>query len=280
MYRANHASLSSGRTILYPPVVVRVRKRYSTSMRILRIESEAEIDGNQLVGALADLGTNPSSFEWEFSQLDVGDFHMHFERPAGTDGGVAFSIHPGATHHGACEHEHEHEHGSSPHGHEHPAGTADRDAAARPGYHASALRGLVKKSNLSDRSKEISLALLAQLDASAPAPPVSGTAGEGEALSESELSLLAQTVLIAVGIDQLGIDQVEIVQADHADRGAGRSGVDRRRTVSLDPVVAAVQAVLPLGKAPAGLRNVRSGVGLPAAHAGGGAPVRASLFEG
>jgi hypothetical protein len=273
-------------------------------MRILRIESEAEIDGNQLVGALADLGINPSSFEWEFSKLEVGDFHMHFERPAGAGAGVAFSIHPGATHHDPCEHEHEHEHehggpphahghpgsGHGPHGHdhgndngharEHPAGTADRDVSARPDYDLGALRGLVKNSNLSDRSKEISLALLTHLEGSAPASPGSRIAGAGEVLSESELSLLAQTVLIAVGVDQLGIDQIEIVQAGDAARGGGRSGVDRQ-TVSLDPVIAAVQAVLPLGDAPAGLRNVRSGVGLPAAApAGDGPRVQASLLEG
>jgi hypothetical protein len=271
-------------------------------MRILRVESEAEIDGNQLVGALADLGVNPSSFEWEFSKLDVGDFHMHFERLAETGAGVAFSIHPGATHHDPCEHEHEHDHGESPHarghadsghgphdhghdrddnhGHEQSAGTAARNAPAHPDYDLGTLRRLVENSELSGRSKEVSLRLLARLEASVPAPPASGIGGAGDGLSESELSLLAQTVLIAVGVDQLGIDQIEIVEANKAERGAGKSGVNRQ-AVSLDPVIAAVRAVLPLGETPAGLRSVKSGVGLPAeAHAGGSARVQVFLLEG
>ena len=277
-------------------------------MRILRVESEAEIDGNQLVGALADLGVNPSSFEWEFSKLEVGDYHMHFERPAEAEGGVAFSIHPGATHHDRCEHGHGHGHehcepdhahghpgsGDAPHerdnesGHDHharqhPTGTEeeDRGAPGRPALDLDTLRRLVRNSNLSDRSKEISLGLLTQLETFVPAQAGSGMAAEGSVLSESELSLLAQTVLIAVGIDQLRIDQIEIVQTNKPDRGAGRSGADRQ-TFLLDPVIAALQAVLPWGKAPTGLRSVKSGVGLPAAaHAAvAGACVKVSLFEG
>lgn len=270
-------------------------------MRILRIESEAGIDGNQLVGALADLGVNPSSFEWEFSKLEVGDFHMHFERPAGAGAGVAFSIHPGATHHNTGGHEREHEQHDGPphahghpgsghdhddghgHAHQHPAETAKQNAPAgrRPDYDYDALCRLVENSSLSGRSKEVSLAVIAQLEAFDPAGP--GSAGRGveggAVLSEPELSLLAQTVLIAVGIDQLGIDQIEIVQANEADRGADRSGVDRQ-AVLLDPVVAAVQRVLHLDGASAGLRNVRSGVGLPATPASGGAHVRVALLEG
>ena len=154
------------------------------------------------------------------------------------------------------------------------------NAPAHPGYDLGTLRRLVENSDLSDRSKEISLGLLAQLETSAPAPSASGVAGEGGVLSESELSLLAQTVLIAVGVDQLGISQIEFVEAGKADHGVRRSSVDRQ-TVSPDPVIAGVRAVLSLGETPAGLRNVRSGVGLPvAAHAGGSGRVHVSLLEG
>lgn len=271
-------------------------------MRTLRVESEAEIDGNQLVGALADLGVSPSSFEWEFSKLEVGDFHMHFERPAEGGTGVAFSIHLGATHHDPHEHEHagasgahgqagngrgphdhddEHAHDHGHDHHPHSAGTAEGNApAAGLGYDFDALLTLVENSDLSDRSKEISLGMLAQLATSAPAAPGTGTAGGSNALPEAELSLLAQTVLIAVGVDQLGIDRIEILQAAEAGRRSGSPGVDRP-TDSLDPVIAAVQAVLPRGEPPAGLRSVKSGVGLPAeTHATGSAAVRVFLFEG
>ena len=86
------------------------------------------------VGALCDLGIKPSAFEWELSKLDIGDFHMHFERAKRQEvEGVKFGIHAGSTHthdqdeepeeHGqvhahAHEHEHEHEH-EHQHGHEH-----------------------------------------------------------------------------------------------------------------------------------------------------------------
>ncbi len=96
------------------------------------------------VGALCDLGVKPSSFEWELSKLEIGDFHMHFERrkKQGVEG-VKFGIHAGATHthdqdeepdehgqvhahahetEGAHEHAHEHEHGHDCCGHDHDHG--------------------------------------------------------------------------------------------------------------------------------------------------------------
>ncbi len=103
-------------------------------MRVLFLDCFSGISGDMTVGALCDLGVKPSSFEWELSKLDIGDFHMHFERKQRKNiEGVKFGIHAGSTHthdqdedpdeHGqvhahAHEHEseHEHEHG---HAHEH-----------------------------------------------------------------------------------------------------------------------------------------------------------------
>src|ERR1700742_4564268 len=52
------------------------------------------------VGALADLGITPSTFEWELSKLELGDCHLHFERQnRGGISGVKFDVHSGATHH-------------------------------------------------------------------------------------------------------------------------------------------------------------------------------------
>ena len=49
-------------------------------MRILFLDCFSGISGDMTVGALCDLGVKPSTFEWELSKLDLGGFHMHFER--------------------------------------------------------------------------------------------------------------------------------------------------------------------------------------------------------
>lgn len=98
-------------------------------MKVLFLDCFSGISGDMTVGALVDLGVKPSSLEWELSKLDLGDFHMHFERKQRQQvEGVKFGIHEGSTHthdqdeeHGEhCEghHDHEHDHGHA-HTHEH-----------------------------------------------------------------------------------------------------------------------------------------------------------------
>jgi uncharacterized protein (TIGR00299 family) protein len=109
-------------------------------MRTLFLDCFSGISGDMTVGALCDLGVKPSTFEWELSKLDLGDFHMHFERAKRQSvEGVKFGIHAGAVHtheqdedpdeHGqvhvhAHDDEHEHDHGDDHHSHgdkhEHP----------------------------------------------------------------------------------------------------------------------------------------------------------------
>ena len=85
-------------------------------MKVLYLDCISGISGDMTVGALGDLGVKPSALEWELSKLDLGDFHMHFERQKRQNiEGVKFSIHEGATHkhdHDAHAHDH-HEHGRS-----------------------------------------------------------------------------------------------------------------------------------------------------------------------
>lgn len=97
-------------------------------MKVLFLDCFSGISGDMTVGALVDLGVKPSTLEWELSKLDLGDFHMHFERQQRQHvEGVKFGIHEGATHtHDQdeegehCEGHHEHEEGHShEHGHEH-----------------------------------------------------------------------------------------------------------------------------------------------------------------
>ena len=93
-------------------------------MKILFLDCFSGISGDMTVGALVDLGVKPSTLEWELSKLDLGDFHMHFEREQRQNiEGVKFGIHEGATHtHAQDEHEH-HECCGHEHGHEHHAHT-------------------------------------------------------------------------------------------------------------------------------------------------------------
>ena len=94
-------------------------------MKVLFLDCFSGISGDMTVGALVDLGVKPSTLEWELSKLDLGDFHMHFEREQRQNiEGVKFGIHEGATHtHAQDEHAHHeccgHEHGPEHHAHTH-----------------------------------------------------------------------------------------------------------------------------------------------------------------
>ncbi|MCE9608690.1 MAG: LarC family nickel insertion protein [Chthoniobacter sp.] len=109
-------------------------------MKTLFLDCFSGISGDMTVGALVDLGVKPSTLEWELSKLDLGDFHMHFEREQRQNiEGVKFGIHEGATHihatdeeahHDCCGHDHghghahthEHSHEGHTHTHEHEHG--------------------------------------------------------------------------------------------------------------------------------------------------------------
>lgn len=68
-------------------------------MRVLYLDCFSGISGDMTVGALCDLGVKPSAFEWELSKLEIGDFHLHFERQQRQHiSGIKFTVHEGATH--------------------------------------------------------------------------------------------------------------------------------------------------------------------------------------
>lgn len=108
-------------------------------MKVLFLDCFSGISGDMTVGALVDLGVKPSTLEWELSKLDIGDFHMHFDRQKRQQiEGVKFGIHEGATHtpgqdghsheqddHEGCGHDHAHGHAHEhehTHAHEHTHG--------------------------------------------------------------------------------------------------------------------------------------------------------------
>ena len=101
-------------------------------MKVLFLDCFSGISGDMTVGALVDLGVKPSTLEWELSKLEIGDFHMHFDRQKRQNvEGVKFGIHEGSTHthaqdephdHSHCDHDHDHEHHDEKepaHSHEH-----------------------------------------------------------------------------------------------------------------------------------------------------------------
>jgi len=91
-------------------------------MKALYLDCISGISGDMTVGALLDLGVKPSALEWELSKLNLGDFHMHYDRAKRKEiEGVKFDIHGGATHGEDCGHGHGHEHEHS-HTHEHSHG--------------------------------------------------------------------------------------------------------------------------------------------------------------
>lgn len=91
-------------------------------MKTLYLDCISGISGDMTVGALIDLGVKPSALEWEIEKLNLGHFHMHYDRAKRQDiEGVKFDIHGGATHGEGCGHK-EHDHGHShdeKHSHEH-----------------------------------------------------------------------------------------------------------------------------------------------------------------
>ncbi len=94
-------------------------------MKVLFLDCFSGISGDMTVGALCDLGVKPSTLEWELSKLDLGHFHMHFEREKrGEIEGVKFGVHEGATHSESCEHEHGHDH---EHSHDHAHANCSHD---------------------------------------------------------------------------------------------------------------------------------------------------------
>ena len=194
-------------------------------MRILFLDCFSGISGDMTVGALCDLGVKPSTFEWELSKLDIGDFHMHFERKQRKNiEGVKFGIHAGSTHtheqdedpdeHGqvhahAHEHEHEHEH---EHAHEHDHAHDHEHEHGREHSHGRSyveIRSLLEASDLSDFVKKHALSIFRRV-AEAEAK-IHGATVESIGFHEvGALDSIADIVLACVGIEELGVEEIHV----------------------------------------------------------------------
>ena len=171
------------------------------------------------VGALCDLGVKPSSFEWELSKLDIGDFHMHFERQQKQSvEGVKFGIHAGSTHtHDQDEepahahaHEHEHDHDDHEHGHEdhdHDHEHHHHEHEHEHGRSYAEIRTLIESSDLSDFVKKHALGIFHRI--AVAEAKIHGKPVEEIGFHEvGALDSIADIVLACAGIEELGVEKV------------------------------------------------------------------------
>jgi pyridinium-3,5-bisthiocarboxylic acid mononucleotide nickel chelatase len=215
-------------------------------MRVLYLDCSSGISGDMTVGALVDLGVKPSTLEWELSKLDLGDFHMHFDRARRHEiEGVKFGIHEGATHeqceseehhehgheHQSCEsethreHEHHHEHGdhhSHHHEHEHEEHHSDVHTHAHSHTHSQGrshreIREMITHSELSPFVREHALSIFRRI--AIAEGKIHGQAPEDVTFHEvGALDSIADIVCACVGFEALGVEKV-FVSALHDGRG-------------------------------------------------------------
>ena len=198
-------------------------------MRILYLDCLSGISGDMTVGALCDLGVKPSALEWELSKLDLGDFHMHFDRQQRKAiEGVKFGIHEGATHRHdqdePCErHDHGHEHGHEcchghhghghdhshdhEHGHEHHHHDHGEDHVHGRSY--AQIRALIEASDLSGFVKTHALSMFHRV--AVAEGKIHGKPPEEVAFHEvGALDSIADIICACVGIELLGVEEVRV----------------------------------------------------------------------
>ena len=217
-------------------------------MKVLYLDCISGISGDMTVGALVDLGVKPSTLEWELSKLDLGDFHMHFERAQRHNlEGVKFGIHEGATHthdqdeheHGHdCGHDHGHSHEEHPHSHtpgehqhtqgehcdhEHESHSHDshehgeHDHDHEHGRSHREIREMLEHSELSPFVKKRALAIFQRI--AIAEGKIHGMPPEDVTFHEvGALDSIADIVLTCVGIEALGVEKV-VVSALNDGRG-------------------------------------------------------------
>src|SRR5262249_54180861 len=198
-------------------------------MRILYVDCFSGISGDMMVAALADLGVTPSTFEWKLSKIELGDFHLHFERQTRQRiAGVKFDVHPGLTHVESAEHSHDKDgsrrpdhstdndanpQGSGHYDHDHHESDQDDQSSAHSHGESTLakslphIRDLIRKSDLSDFVKRHSVSIFQRI-------------GEAEAKTHGipieqvhfheigALDSIVDIVLATVGIESLGIERV------------------------------------------------------------------------
>jgi uncharacterized protein (DUF111 family) len=244
-------------------------------MQILWLDSRSEFTGEALVGALADLGVSPSTFEWELSGIELGDYHLHFDREEIEDiRAVRFGLHGGILH---VDDGH-----SSEHDHDHtPAG--------RISY--PQLRTQIEAARIPDFVKSHSLGILHRIT-SVQAELVETPLDQIEFPESDVLEWLVTAVLSCIGLDQLKVRQIYFQQTSPlkpAERQATQvtlsrailSGASVNEQIAARSVGAAILAEFgAILAAPPELKSVKTGYGLgPETDQGKASFIRATLGE-
>jgi uncharacterized protein (DUF111 family) len=166
-------------------------------MRILSLDCPSEFTGESLVGALADLGVSPSTFEWELNGIEIGDHHLHFDRQEiqGVHA-VRFGVHGGLLH---VDHPH-----SAGHHHDPVHREDDHITYAK-------LRTQIETAKFSDFVKSHSLGVLRRI-AIAKSELSSVEIDQIEFPETEGLEWLLATILSCIGLEQLQVRQIFIQQ--------------------------------------------------------------------
>jgi pyridinium-3,5-bisthiocarboxylic acid mononucleotide nickel chelatase len=222
-------------------------------MRIIWLDCRSEFAGEALVGALADLGVSPSTFEWELGGVELGDHHLHFDRQEIQGArGVHFGVHGGLLH---VDHDHHHDHSH-----------ADHVTYAK-------LRKQIESANLPDFVKSHSLGIWHRI-ASAQAELVETLVDQVEFPESEALEWLVTAVLACVGLDQLQVKQIYFQQTSPppaAERQRPSVPLSRaifskgsiHEPIEASPLGAAILAEFGVTLArPLQLKSVKTGYGL------------------
>jgi len=201
-------------------------------MRILYLDCFSGISGDMTVGALADLGITPSTFEWELSKLDLGDCHLHFERQTrGGIAGVKFDIHSGATHDASHDdghdpqetdyvpthsgnagdlHDHQrHDRGYHHHEHHHHEHQGDDHPGHKPhpSRSFSEIRALIEGSELSDFVKQHATSIFRRIGKAES--KIHGASIEEVQFHEvGALDSIVDVILSCVGFEALKVERI------------------------------------------------------------------------
>jgi uncharacterized protein (TIGR00299 family) protein len=182
-------------------------------MRVLYLDCFSGISGDMTVGALVDLGVKPSALEWELSKVEIGDFHMHFERTMRRNiSAVRFSIHEGATHrHEQDQHEHEHSHSHEAASENHHAHEAHGDCHSEDehshGRSYADIRRLIETSTLSLFVKQRAGNIFRRI--AVAEGKIHGVAPDAVTFHEvGALDSIADVICVCAGIEALGVEKV------------------------------------------------------------------------
>ena len=189
-------------------------------MRILFLDCFSGISGDMTVGALCDLGVKPSTFEWELAKVEIGDFHLHFERDKRQNvEGVKFGIHGGSVHtheqdeepheHEHHEHEHEHHHAESGHEHHDHDHAHEHEHEHEHGRSYAEIRALIEASDLSAFVKKHALSIFHRV--AVAEAKIHGTPVDEIGFHEvGALDSIADIICACVGIEELGIEKIYV----------------------------------------------------------------------